>query len=96
LQAGGEGVLGLPRAFQIAGSSAVMFSVWDVPDQETAELIEMFYTEWARGVTRSEALRAAQRKMIANLKERTDGWASPYYWAGFILLETSPIIAGRH
>jgi CHAT domain-containing protein len=90
LEAGGEGVLGLPRAFQIAGSAAVMFSIWDVPDHETAELIESFYAEWANGATKSGALRAAQRKMIANLRERGDGWASPFYWAGFLLLETTP------
>jgi len=90
LGAGGEGLLGLPRAFQIAGSAAVMFSIWDVPDHETAELMESFYAEWAKGATKSGALRAAQRKMIENLRERGNGWASPFYWAGFLLLETTP------
>lgn len=41
--AGGEGVLGLQRAFQVAGARTVVCSLWEVPDERTPELMRQFY-----------------------------------------------------
>lgn len=76
---GSEGVFGLQRAFKMAGVKNIIMSLWKVPDAQTAELFEIFYSECFAGKTIHEAFQSAQAKM--KLKY------SPYYWAGFVLLE---------
>ena len=63
--AGGEGVLGLQRAFQAAGAKSVVTSLWQVPDVPTQKLMERFYDNlWAKKLSRLEALRRAQIWML--------------------------------
>jgi CHAT domain-containing protein/tetratricopeptide (TPR) repeat protein len=76
---GSEGVFGLQRAFKMAGVKNIIMSLWKVPDTQTAELFDIFYSECFAGKTIHEAFQSAQTKMKAKY--------SPYYWAGFVLLE---------
>ena len=73
-----EGLIGLTRAFHFAGARAVLASLWKVYDRSTSILMERFYTHWAAGRSKAEALRAAQLDMIH------DG-ARPAQWAAFEL-----------
>ena len=92
--AGGEGVLGLQRAFQLAGARSVVASLWRVPDEETHQLMREFYRRvWSdKPVPRAEALRQAQLWMLENWKPRgglerpaPQGPPPPYVWAAFVL-----------
>jgi CHAT domain-containing protein/tetratricopeptide (TPR) repeat protein len=59
--AGGEGILGLQRAFQIAGAGSVVASLWSVDDIATQVLMTRFYDNlWTRKMPKAEALREAQ------------------------------------
>jgi len=59
--AGGEGVLGLQRAFHQAGARTVVASLWKVNDQATAALMALFYDRlWRQHQSPIEALRNAQ------------------------------------
>jgi CHAT domain-containing protein len=73
----GEGVLGLRRSFVLAGAKTLVMSLWKVPDAQTQELMEDFYTRLLQGQPRAEALRAAQLTMKARHPE-------PRYWGAFI------------
>ena len=42
--AGGEGLIGIQRAFQVAGVRTTVASLWKVDDQATRKLMELFYT----------------------------------------------------
>jgi CHAT domain-containing protein/tetratricopeptide (TPR) repeat protein len=76
---GSEGVFGLQRAFKMAGVKNIIMSLWKVPDDQTAELFNLFYEECFAGKTMHDAFQIAQTKMKVKY--------APYYWAGFILLE---------
>jgi CHAT domain-containing protein/Tfp pilus assembly protein PilF len=77
---GGEGLIGLARAFQYAGARSVLASLWEVSDRSTARLMRGFYAGLTRGLAKDEALRAAQAEV-----RRQPAYAHPYHWAAFQL-----------
>jgi tetratricopeptide (TPR) repeat protein len=65
--AGGEGVLGLQRAFQVAGARSVVTSLWKVDDEATAALMALFYHKlWQEKKPPLVALREAQLTLYHN------------------------------
>lgn len=78
---GGEGLVGLTRAFQYAGARSVLASVWGIADASTARFMERFYGYLRDGKTKDEALRAAQIDQIRG----KSGSTHPFYWAAFQL-----------
>jgi CHAT domain-containing protein len=65
--AGGQGVLGLQRAFHAAEARATLTSLWSVSDAATSVLMEEFYKNcWRKKMTRLEALRQAQFTILNN------------------------------
>jgi CHAT domain-containing protein/tetratricopeptide (TPR) repeat protein len=73
----GAGLLGLTRAWMMAGAKAVVATNWPVPDAD-GDLIPAFYRH-LRINTAAQALRRSQMEMI-----HSDTWqAAPSYWAAF-------------
>jgi CHAT domain-containing protein/tetratricopeptide (TPR) repeat protein len=94
--AGGEGILGLQRGFQLAGARTTVTSLWKVDDNATRLLMEKFYENlWKHKLPKAEALRQAQLTMLREGPKRgvvrvDEGGAMPavsppYYWAAFVL-----------
>ena len=77
---GGEGLLGLTRAFQYAGARSVLGSLWSINDRSTGFLMKRFYRHLRAGQTKDEALQAAQIELI-----RTPHFSHPFHWAAFQL-----------
>ena len=75
-----DGVFGLQRGFKKAGVSTILMSLWKVPDEETNILMQNFYQQYLSGKSAHQSLRLAQEQLIKAGK-------TPYYWAGFILLD---------
>jgi CHAT domain-containing protein len=76
---GSEGVYGLQRAFKMAGVERILVSLWQVPDKQTAELMEKFYTYLLENQSIQMAFAQAQQAMKAKYP--------PYFWAGFVLIK---------
>ena len=75
---GGDEMVGLVRAFLVAGASRVMASLWPVDDAVTADFMDHFYRALRGGQTSAAALRQAQRAIRAMHPH-------PLYWAAFTL-----------
>jgi CHAT domain-containing protein len=74
-----EGVLGLRRAFMLAGAKGLVLSLWKVSDLATAILMDRFYENLLRGrLDRDEALREAQRyTRDATVGQIRQEWLTP-------------------
>jgi len=78
---GSEGVYGLQRAFKMAGVNIIVMSLWKVPDDETAEFMNLFYSNWIKTNRVKAAFNQAQRTMQKKYKDE------PLKWAAFVLFE---------
>lgn len=78
---GGEGLVGLTRAFQYAGARSILASLWGVADDSTARFMKRFYGYLRSGKAKDEALRAAQ---IDQIREKPRS-SHPFHWAAFEL-----------
>jgi CHAT domain-containing protein/Tfp pilus assembly protein PilF len=90
----GEGVYGLRRAFVLAGAKNLVMSLWAVNDKITLQQMEEFYRGYAAGKSPAVALRNAQLKSIAALREQTkatlgEPFAPVRLWAPFIVQQTA-------
>jgi CHAT domain-containing protein/tetratricopeptide (TPR) repeat protein len=73
----------LAGGFLAAGARRVVASHWSVDDESTAELMAAFFERvTARDpVSFAHALRQARQ----HVRDRSEKWASPFYWAPFVL-----------
>jgi CHAT domain-containing protein len=78
----GDGIIGLSRAFLVAGIPSAIVSLWPVPDQATAELMRVFYQAWQHNSNYGYALRQG-------MLETRKTYPNPRNWAAFILIGES-------
>lgn len=72
----GDEVLGLVRAFTLAGAGTVVATLWPVDDAASADLVDRFYAALRAGQEPTEALRQAQAAAAV-------AGAHPFHWAAF-------------
>ena len=72
----GDEVIGLVRAFLIAGAARVVASLWSVDDKVTSEFMAVFYASLRAGAAPAAALRSAQLEVMKTHPH-------PFHWAAF-------------
>jgi tetratricopeptide (TPR) repeat protein len=75
----GEGVYGLQRAFQVAGTKSMVMSLWQVSDAATMMLMTEFYRNLAKGSGKQAAFLRAQKTVKAK-------YPQPFFWGAFVLI----------
>jgi CHAT domain-containing protein/Flp pilus assembly protein TadD len=78
----GEGVLGLRRAFQVAGARTLISSLWKVEDEATREWMRHLYEGRLRGLSTAQAVRQAGLAILDS--RRAKGLSTePFFWGAF-------------
>jgi CHAT domain-containing protein/tetratricopeptide (TPR) repeat protein len=81
----GEGMIGLSWAFFVAGCPTTVVSQWSVEAESTSQLMVEFHRNLRSWLTKAEALRRAELKMLkGDIRYRR-----PYYWAPFVVIGTA-------
>lgn len=79
----GEGVFSLARGFASLGVPSILTTLWNVENQATYDLTELFYTKLASGLPKDEALQQAK---IAYLADADLSDQLPNRWGGLLLV----------
>ena len=77
----GDGVVGLSRAFMVAGARHVGASLWEVDATATAEFMRRMYEKVVR---KGMDYVAAYQQTKAEFRKDGD-FSHPVYWAAFVL-----------
>jgi len=77
-QGNGDEMVGLVRAFLVAGAARVLASLWPVDDAITSRFMAHFHGALCRDMTPAASLRLAQAEMMRQHPH-------PFYWAAFTL-----------
>lgn len=79
----GDGMVGLNRAFMVAGARRVGVTLWSVDDEATAEFMASMYRKIERnGMDYEQAYRQTKAEF-----QKSEDYSHPYYWAAFALYE---------
>lgn len=80
----GDGVLGLRRAFEVAGAGTLIMSLWAVEDESAREWMNRLYEgRFRRNLETAEAVREASLGVLRSLRAQGLG-THPFYWAAFV------------
>ncbi|MBP0904692.1 CHAT domain-containing protein [Mariniflexile gromovii] len=79
----GEGAMSIARGFQYAGAENLLFTLWQINDLSTSQIMQSFYknysdTESAFFANHQSKMNYLENETISNAKK------SPYYWSSFV------------
>ncbi|MFK7756275.1 MAG: CHAT domain-containing protein [Flavobacteriales bacterium] len=79
----GEGMISMAHAFNYAGSKSILTSLWKIDEKSNVKIVELFYAELEKGVSKDVAL---QRAKLAYLNTEEGRTLNPRYWSGLVLM----------
>ena len=77
----GEGIIGLSRAFLVAGTRSVLVSLWNISDKATADFMVLFYEYYIKYENKSIALQKASEEIYSH-----SNYDHLIYWSAFTLV----------
>lgn len=77
----GEELIGFGRSVLLAGAGALVGSLWQVEDEATAALMELFYEALQKGFSKAAALQIAQQQLLVQQPD-----LHPAFWGAFQLV----------
>ena len=77
----GEGVVGIARAFLVAGARSVLVTLWPIDDEATMVFMKIFYLHLKEGKTTSAAIHQSMKSF-----RESDEFSEVRYWAPFQLI----------
>jgi CHAT domain-containing protein/Tfp pilus assembly protein PilF len=78
-----EGVLGLRRAFHVAGAQTLIMTLWSIEDRSTAAWMTALYEARLRGAGTAEAVRSATQEILRQRRTQRQS-THPFYWGAFV------------
>ena len=75
-----DGIVGLQRAFKMAGAKTLIMTLWKVDDKATSTMMSNFYQELLNGKSANEAFSIAKGRVKAL-------YVDPFFWAPFVMLD---------
>ncbi len=81
----GEGILGMRRAFAMAGARNVLMTLWDIADEPTAGFMKDFYQLFGKNRNTPQALSAMQRDWLVRLRKEEDLGIAVYLAGPFVM-----------
>ncbi len=76
----GEGLISLARSFRLAGIQNIIASQWPIDDENTAQIMELFYLKLKSGLPKDMALQQAQVEFF-----ESSVYSHPAFWAAYTL-----------
>lgn len=77
-----EGAMSIARGFQYSGAKNILFTLWQINDLSTSQIMKSFYKDYSKHqsayiANHNSKLDYLQNETISNSKK------SPYYWSAF-------------
>jgi len=80
----GEGMVGLARAFMVAGAANVGVTLWEISDKAASPFMENLYK---KVLEEGKIFREAYKEVKETFRSGAIGFKRPYYWAAFTMYE---------
>lgn len=80
----GEGAQSLGLGFRYAGAASTVSTLWEVNDESSRLLMELFYSNLKAKQTKDKALQNAQLRYL-ELVDQKEVAAQPFFWAAWVL-----------
>lgn len=83
----GEGAMSMARGFQYAGAENLIFSLWQINDLSTSQIMQSFYKNYNKHQSAFLANHNSKLEYLKN-EEINNVKKSPYYWSAFVFYGT--------